>query len=82
MNCSTSFAAALNTGDSWSLWNRYKFGFAFLTVTAVEVLLALFFSITKWSPPLAHWWIALIPFLLAGMSVFLIWYQNLSRDKR
>jgi lipoprotein signal peptidase len=78
----TSFTQGLNTGDSWSLWNRYKFGLAFLTVTAVEVLLALFFSIIKWSPPLAHWWIALTPFLLAGISVFVIWYQNLSRDKR
>jgi lipoprotein signal peptidase len=77
----TAFTEGLNTGDSWSLWNRYKFGLSFLAVTAGEVLLALFFSITKRNPPLAHWWIALIPFLLAGVAVFVIWYLNLNRDK-
>jgi hypothetical protein len=62
---STTFTYGLDVGDSWSLWNRYKFGWSFLVVTAVEVLLALFFSINRWSFPKVQWLIASFPFLIA-----------------
>jgi hypothetical protein len=78
----TSFRAWLDIGDSWSLWNRYKFGWSFLAVTAVEVLVALFFSISRRSLPSARWLIAGIPFLLATIVDLFILYVMSSRDKR
>jgi len=76
-----SFLDGLHIGDSWSLWNRYKFGLSFLAVTAVEVSLALFLSISKRSLPSAQWLIAGIPFLLAAIVDFLIWYLMNRRDE-
>ena len=67
---------------SRSLWNRYKFGWSFLAVTAVEVLFALFFAIKRWSLPDVHWLIAGFPFLVAGTVDLLILVTMNKRDRK
>jgi hypothetical protein len=79
---SSSFIEGLDTGDSWSLWNRYKFGWSFLAVTAAEALLALLFSISKRGLSSAHWVIAGIPFMVAIIVDTSILIVMGKRDKR
>jgi hypothetical protein len=45
---------ALAIANSWSLWNRYKFGLSFIYVSAVEAVLALAVADTLQGTPLSH----------------------------
>jgi hypothetical protein len=79
----TSAASLLESLDdaySWSAWNRYKFGWSFLAVTAVEILLALFCAVNRVSLS-GHWVIAGIPFVVAGILDWLISIVMKRRDE-
>jgi len=61
----SSLTEGFDIGNSWSLWNCYKFGMSFLAVTAVEAVCALFFAIGRYDLGREAWVIAAVPFLIA-----------------
>lgn len=74
---SFSFKDGLNIADSWSLWNMYKVGLAFLAVTAVEVLFALFYD----RQSLAHErLIFTAPYIAAAVYAFCLYHLMRRRD--
>jgi len=72
---------SLDDAHSWSTWNRYKFGWSFLAVTAVEILLALFCAINR-SSLRGHWLVASIPFVVAAVVDLLLLNVMKRRDER
>jgi hypothetical protein len=72
---------SLDDAHSWSTWNRYKFGWSFLAVTAVEILLALFCAINR-SSLRGHWFVAGLPFVVAAVFDLLLWNVMKRRDER
>jgi hypothetical protein len=75
----TSVLESLDDAHSWSAWNRYKFGWSFLAVSAVEILLALFCAVNRLSLS-GHWVIAAVPFVMAGIVDWLISIVMKRRD--
>ena len=75
-----SVLESLEDAHSWSAWNRYKFGWSFLAVTAVEILLALFCAVNRVNLR-GHWVIAGVPFVVAGIADFLISIVMKRRDE-
>jgi len=75
-----SVLESLEGAHSWSAWNRYKFGWSFLAVTAVEILLALFCAVNRVNLR-GHWVIAGVPFVVAGIADFLISIVMKRRDE-
>jgi hypothetical protein len=75
-----SVSACLDEAHSWSAWNRYKFGWSFLAVTAIEIVLALFCGINRLSLS-GHWVIAGVPFVAAGIVDWLISIVMKRRDE-
>ena len=75
-----SVLESLDDAHSWSTWNRYKFGWSFLAVTAVEILLALFCAVNRVNLR-GHWVIAGVPFVVAGIADFLISIVMKRRDE-
>jgi len=75
-----SVLESLEDAHSWSAWNRYKFGWSFLAVTAVEILLALFCAVNRVNLS-GHWVIAGLPFVVAGIADFLISIVMKRRDE-
>ena len=71
---------SLEDAHSWSAWNRYKFGWSFLAVTAVEILLALFCAVNRVNLS-GHWVIASVPFVVAGIADLLISIAMKRRDE-
>jgi hypothetical protein len=74
-----SLLESLDDAHSWSAWNRYKFGWSFLAVTAAEILLALFCAINRLSLG-GRWVIAAVPFVMAGVADWLISIVMKRRD--
>jgi hypothetical protein len=75
-----SLLDSLDEAHSWSAWNRYKFGWSFLAVTAVEILLALFCAVNRVNLS-GHWVIAGVPFVVAGIVDWLISIVMNKRDE-
>jgi hypothetical protein len=71
----------LNDAHSWSAWNRYKFGWSFLAVTAVEILLALFCAVSR-SSLRGHWFVAGLPFVVAAVVDLFLSIVMKRRDER
>jgi hypothetical protein len=71
----------LDDAHSWSTWNRYKFGWSFLAVTAVEILLALFCAINR-SSLRGHWCVGGLPFVVAAVVDLLLLNVMKRRDER
>jgi hypothetical protein len=75
-----AFLESLNDAHSWSAWNRYKFGWSFLAVTAIEILLALFCAIHR-SGLRGYWINAGVPFAVACVVDLVILIEMKRRDK-
>ena len=75
-----SLSECLDDAHSWSAWNRYKFGWSFLAVTAMEILLALFCAINRLVLT-GHWVIAGVPFVVAVIVDWLISIVMKRRDE-
>jgi hypothetical protein len=71
----------LDDAHSWSAWNRYKYGWSFLAVTAVEILLALFCAINR-SSLRGHWLVAGLPFVVAAVVDLFLLIVMKRRDER
>jgi hypothetical protein len=76
----TSLLESLDDAHSWSAWNRYKFGWSFLAVTAGEILLSLFCAVNRVNLS-GHWVIASVPFVVAGIVDWMISIVMKRRDE-
>jgi hypothetical protein len=72
-----SLEAGLSIGNSWALWNCYKFGMSFLVVTAAEAACALYAAILSWQ---ISWLITIVPFLIAAVVDLILLYVMNRRD--
>lgn len=67
----------LDVGDSWTFWNRYKWGLILLVVSALECALALVTAesgsrVASWL--VCHWLVSLVPFLFGFSGALWLWY--------
>jgi len=77
-----SLADGLTIGNSWSLWDCYKFGMSFLAVSASEMILALSFAKASVDSGPRGWLICAGPFLVAVIVDACFWFVLDMRDSR
>jgi hypothetical protein len=81
-NDSYSIEEALEVSDSWTLWNRYKWGLTLLAVSATECGLALIFAELNLPARAEHWLYAIAPFVFGAVFAMWLWYALREEEGR